>query len=130
MRRFATILGCAALAVLWCWNPIEAQLDKLKNTKPEERAKIQTELMDHQLGLTADQKPKIAAINLEYAKKAQPVLESGRPFAEMRELKELDQQKDAALKPVLTPDQYTKYAAGKEELRQKLDERLMQKATP
>jgi hypothetical protein len=104
------------------------KLDKLRNTTPEQRAKIQDALMTQKLGLTDEQKPKVAALNLEYAKKIQPLIESGRPLAQLREMRELNQEKEAALQKVLTPEQFKKYLAAKEEMRKKIEQRAVEKA--
>src|SRR5262249_29919163 len=105
------------------------QLEMLKNTTPEERAKVQTELMKTKLDLTAEQEPKVAALNLKYAEKSDPILKgSSGPFMKMRRLRKINAEKDAELKQVLTPAQYQKLQAAKEEMRQKFEEKMAQKA--
>src|SRR5213076_1966906 len=47
---------------------VRAQLDKLKNTTPEERAKAQTEYLTSRLGLTAEQTTSVGALNMRYAR--------------------------------------------------------------
>ena len=51
-----------------------AQMDKLTNTTPEERAGAQTEMMKSKLALTSEQTPKSDAINQKYAKEMDPVI--------------------------------------------------------
>jgi hypothetical protein len=110
-----------------------SMLDTLAGSTPEQRAGIQNRFMEAKLGLTADQTPKIEALNLEFAKKMQPILDGDEgAIAKMRAVKELNEQKDAALQAVLTPDQFQSYVAAKDELRDKLEAEIAQKrgATP
>ena len=105
--------------------PASAQLAALKNTTPQQRATVLTKLMQKRLGLSGSTLEQVSKINLEYANKAQPILQGAdRPFEEMREMRDLDEQKDAALKNVLSPTQFQKYQAGKAELRQKFEQRI------
>jgi hypothetical protein len=104
-----------------------AQLAALKKTTPQQRATVLTDLMKKRLNLSGDQLQKASAINLEYANKVQPVIDGAdRPLEEMREMKAINQQKEAALKNVLTPAQFQQYEAAKAEIRQKFEQRIMQ----
>ena len=87
---------------------------------PENRAAALTEKMKTQLPLTADQVPQIQAINLKYAQKNQEILTGteGR-FAKLRALKSSFKEKDKEMKAVLNDDQYQKYEAIKEEIKEK-----------
>lgn len=108
-----------------------AQLAALKNTTPQQRATVLTKLMQEKLGLSSDTLQKVSAINLAYANKAQPVIQgANRPLEELREMKEIDEQKDAALKNVLSPAQFEQYQAAKAELRQKFEQRIMSGGKP
>ena len=79
-RPTAPALVATAVLVLACVPGARAQmLEKLKGTTPEQRAAVQTELMASKLDLAPDQKAKIADLNLDFAKRMQPVIESGRP---------------------------------------------------
>jgi len=102
-----------------------AQLAALKNTTPQQRATVLTKLMQEKLGLSGETLGKVSAINLAYANKMQPVIQdANRPLEEMREMREIDEQKDAALKSVLSPAQFDQYQAAKAELRQKFEQRI------
>jgi hypothetical protein len=106
----------------------QAGLEKLKGSTPEQRAKIQDELMAAKLQLSAQQAPQVQAINLEYAQKMEPVIQGSEgPLVKLRSAKAIDQQKDAALQGVLSGEQFQKYLAAKQELRQKLEERVAAK---
>jgi hypothetical protein len=127
----ALILCCASLTIAPAV-PAGAQMDrleKLKNTTPSQRATVQTAMMKKKLGLSAEQAPKIEAINLKYAEKMQPVLEgSSGPLMKMRAMESINQEKEGELKTVLSPAQFEKYLAGKEEMREKVEQKLMEKA--
>lgn len=87
----------------------------------EQRAKSQTERLEKDLTLTAAQKTKIEAVNLDYAKKADKIMESSRGEAgNLREkLQEQSSARDAKYKEILTADQYAKYLKSNEERRRR-----------
>ncbi len=104
------------------------QLADLKKTTPEERAAVLTEMMKAKLSLSDSQLSQVRDINLKYAKKMQPILEgSERPLREMWEMKEVNQDKEAELKKVLTPEQFQHYLASKAEMREQFETRMMKK---
>ena len=106
-----------------------AQMEQLKQTTPEQRATLQTALMAERLGLTADQKTKVAALNLTYATKMEPIIKgSAGPLREMREIRQINDEKEAELKQILTPTQFQQYLASKEEMRQKFEKRILENA--
>lgn len=123
----------AIVAVLLIWSTAAAaqngsQMDKLAQTTPEQRAKVQTALMKEKLALTEQQLPEVAKINLDTATRMQPILEgSDRPLMKMRQAKDIETQRDASLQRVLQPAQYQQWLAQKESMRQKLEEKLMEK---
>jgi len=124
--RHPTIARALTVAVLLVTASAWAQLDKLKDTTPGERAKAQTMMMHSRLGLTAEQTSKVAAINQKYAEKMEPVIKgSGGPLVKMREVKDIEEQKDAELKQVLSPEQFEKFLAAKEQMREELADRVM-----
>jgi uncharacterized protein YaiL (DUF2058 family) len=95
---------------------------------PDMRAKIQTEFMTKKLGLKADQIPKVQEINLKYAQKMEPVLKGNEgPLVKLRAAKAIDQDKDAELERVLSKEQYQQYLASKEEMREKVEQRIEEK---
>jgi hypothetical protein len=101
----------------------------LANSTPAERAAIQTDLMKEKLALTAEQAPRVQAINLDTAQKMEPVIKGTEaPVARMRQARAIENQKEAALQGVLTPDQFQKFLALRDEMKQKLEERLAKKA--
>jgi hypothetical protein len=108
-------------------NPVAAQdkADMIKNSTPEQRAKMQTSMMKAKLQLDTVQVVKVQAINLTAAQKMEPLLKGdGGKLAKFRQMKEIDSAKDKDLKNVLTPEQYKLYEAAKEEMKEKMKERL------
>ena len=94
--------------------------DKVKKS-PEERAKARTEHMTKELGLSPEQASKLEAINLKYADKGAELRkerEAERAEAR-REGKELRDAHEAEMKAVLTPDQFAKWMAKREEMKEK-----------
>jgi hypothetical protein len=122
MNSRRSILGAAA-AVLLLASAVgaRAQLDELKGTTPEQRARAQSAFMKTKLGLSAEQLPKVEALNLKYANEMEPVISgSSGPLMKMRQAKEINERKEADLKGLLSPDQFQKYLASKEEMRDKI----------
>lgn len=127
IRRFAIALG-VTMSVAAAAGAAD-RLEKLQNTTPEERATAQTAIMKSKLDLTPEQRGKVADLNLKYAKKMEPVIKgSGGRFRKMRQFKEISEQKDAELKQVLSPAQFEKYLASKEEMRDRFEKELAEKA--
>jgi Spy/CpxP family protein refolding chaperone len=127
-RRIVTL----AVAMLVALAPTAgAQLQKLKGTTPEFRANLQTDMMKKRLELTPEQAPQVSQINLDAAKKMQPLIDGDEgPLREAAQARTIQNEREAALGKVLTPDQMTKYQAQKEEMRQKLMDRMLGGATP
>lgn len=98
--------------------------EQIAKIPPAERAAIQTEFMAKKLSLTADEKTKISAVNVKYADQMQGVLTGQMgPLERMRDVKRLEEGKDAELQTMLTPAQYKTYQASKDELKKKMEER-------
>ena len=103
--------------------------DALAKSTPAERARIQTDVMKDKLGLTAEQVPKIEAINLDTAQKMEPILKGSEgQLVKLRHANQLEAAKESALQGVLTGDQYQKFLALRAEMKQKLEEKLKAKA--
>jgi hypothetical protein len=129
MRARDTAIACTAgIIVLASALRVGAQLDQLKNTTPKERATAQTAMMVSKLGLTPEQRPKIAELNLKYANQIQPILTGSEgPLGKMRQIRQIQEQKEAELKQVLSPAQFQQYLAMKEQMREQLEERIEEK---
>ncbi len=94
---------------------------QLANTTPEQRANGQTAQMKARLSLTAEQEPTVAAINLNYARQAQSLMETGgRNRQTMKQARELVNSKNDELKKVLNQDQYKQYEAFRDEQKDRI----------
>jgi hypothetical protein len=127
MRTALRSLARAALvaAALCAASAMAADLDALKDTTPAERAKAQTAMMKGKLGLTDAEVAKVGPINLKYAEKMEPIIKGDKlPLMKMRDMREVEGQKEAELKGILTADQFTKFEAGKEEMMEKLADQI------
>lgn len=105
-----------------------AQLGDLTNTTPQQRAQELTGIMKKELGLTPEQLDKVEALNLKYATKMEPVIKGSEgPFRKMRQAREINEEKEAELQQLLTPEQFNKYKAEKEMMREKFEQRIEKK---
>jgi hypothetical protein len=122
-RKIAVTLAATALLLMASVLGVWAQLDRLANTTPQERARMQTEFMASRLGLTQDQTRAIGDLNLKYAQRMEPIIKGSEgPFMKLRQMREINEEKEAELKGILSPDQFQKYQASREEMRQKFQE--------
>jgi hypothetical protein len=104
-----------------------ADLEALKDTTPKERAAAQTMMLKSKLDLTGAQTPKVAAINMKYAERMEPIIKGSQgPLMKARAAKGVEAEKEAELRRVLTPDQFQKFEANKEEMREKMMDRIME----
>lgn len=107
---------------------LAAQDEDLKNSTPEERALFQTEWMKSELSLDSTVVPSVYNINLKYAKKTQSLMNSGgSKIQKYRNFKASSDAKDSELKNIFTREQYKLYQQKKEEMKQKMRERLQEK---
>jgi len=115
------VLGGAAIARA-------DMMENLAKTTPQERATIQTAFMKSKLGLQGPEAEKVAAINLKYAEKAEPVIKrSEGAFAKMRQMKAIQSEKDGELQGVLSPAQYQAYDAARDEMKEKVEQEIAKK---
>ena len=122
MARIALVLAVIALPLATAATPARAQFEKLASTTPQERAKFQTEMMTDRLALTPDQTTKVTALNLKYAQRMEPILKGSEgPFMKFRQMRQIDEAKETELHGILTPDQFAKYLAARDEMRQKFE---------
>lgn len=109
------LLMTAMLAVM----TVVAQAQDKERKTPEERAKMRTEHMTEELGLSADQAARVEAINLKYAGQ-------GEALRKQREVERAEARKngkalrdahDAEMKDALSTEQYAKWQAKKEAMK-------------
>ena len=95
-----------------------SQKQRMRDIPPEDRAKRQTEMMKDALKLTPDQESKVSAINLKYAKKLNELRATTKDTSLLKKSAvNLNNQKDADLKKVLTVEQFTSYQKKMAELK-------------
>ncbi|WP_276482850.1 hypothetical protein [Paraflavitalea pollutisoli] len=88
-------------------------------------AKRMTDSMTVKLQLTTEQVPKVQAINETWASKAAAIRsEEGERMEKAKKIKEANQDRDKALKEVLTESQYADYVANKKELKKEAKGRM------
>jgi uncharacterized protein YpuA (DUF1002 family) len=118
-----------ALCLLVGATAFAGELDALKDTTPEQRAKAQTAMMKEKLGLTDEQVAKIGALNLKYAEQMDPIIKGTEgQFMKARDVRNVEEQKEAELKGLLSPDQFQKFQAMKEEMREHLMDQIHKQA--
>ena len=85
---------------------------------PEGRAAALTAKMKTELSVTDDQYPSVQAINLKYALKNEQIFKgSDGKFAKYRALKSSQKEKSKEMKAILTSDQFKKYEAMMQEMK-------------
>ncbi|MDF2551438.1 MAG: hypothetical protein K0R77_713 [Chryseobacterium sp.] len=100
---------------------VTAQTKKLQDSTPEQRAKMMTAWMTSQLALNAKQIEQVSALDLQYARKNDPILQSNESkISKFKKLKALQKEKSNALSQILDADQYKKYQEIKDEMIQNI----------
>lgn len=128
MMRAVRHAPCFVLALLAAGFASGQDLEKLKDTTPEQRATVQTELMKASLGLAPAQVERVAAVNLKYAQQMQPVIAGSEgPLRKLSAMQRVNEAKEGELRVVLSDAQFQKYLAGREELRRRFEEKIVQK---
>jgi hypothetical protein len=129
MRSSVFPIALALCLVLSAAARAQGMADTLKSSTPQDRATFQTEYMKDKLALTAEQLPKVSALNLDTAQKMEPILKGDEgPLLKLRAMKGIEAQKETALQGILTPDQFQKFLAMREDMKQKLEQKLADKA--
>lgn len=116
MRHATTRIVIAAVLVS-IGTATASERGALQHTTPQQRADVQTQYMKEHLDLTDEQLSKITQINLDYAKQADPLIKGSEgDLTLLKEMKALGQKKDAALKEVLTSQQFETYQSFKKQM--------------
>jgi hypothetical protein len=125
--RQGKVISATVVIVAWLLSaaPGFAQREGLRNTSPEERARVETFFMKRKLNLTPKQTEKVRAINMKYAREMDPIIKGSEgKLRKLRQARDIEHDKDADLHSVLSPGQYQRYLASKEEIRRKVMERF------
>ena len=110
----------AALLVFVGMGAFAQDMKTKEKPDPETRAKMMTDRMAEKLELNEEQKTKILAINLEYAKKREAEMEAKKTEMEARKA-EMDarraemKEQDSKIAEVLTPEQKEKWVELKDQ---------------
>lgn len=107
----------AAAVMTMAFTNLTAQSKSLKDSTPEQRAKMQTEWMKTKLALNSSQTRQVYDLNLQYAKKNDPILQSNEgKMAKFKKLKAIQQEKSSVLSKILTDEQFKKYQEIKDQM--------------
>ena len=127
MKLESVVLSLALL--LFGAAPAVAQLEELKALTPEERSGMLTKMMQSSLTLDEKATASVSAINLKYAREAQIIMDSSNPkFKKLMTFRENSKAKDAELKGVLTPEQFSQYEQKKSEIQETVKQKLIEKS--
>jgi periplasmic protein CpxP/Spy len=118
MRTLLTTLALAAGMTLMAQ---DADMDDNGKKTPDERAQHRTEWMTKELGLSPEQIAKVNPINITYARAISEVKDMKDVEAKKTRSKALRDKRDADLKAVLTPEQFTKLTTLREQKEGKKD---------
>lgn len=93
---------------------------------PEQRAQMTTDALERKLALTADQKVKVYALNLERAERMEKIMKTEKEErkAQMQQHKALMEESDKKINQVLTSEQQKSYEAMKQESREKMKSKM------
>ena len=97
-----------------------------RERNPEDMAKNQTQRLKEQLNLSADQEKSVYDLNLSFAKRMAEAREAaaatgGRP--PMDSMRNWNQEREASMKKIPTPEQFEKLQAEREKMRQQMGDR-------
>ena len=105
-----------------------AQMEELKNSTPEERATLQTDWMKTNLSLDEKATEAVSAINLKYAKETQALMDSGGPkLGKMMTFRRNSDAKDAEMRALMTPEQYSQYEQKKTQMEEMVKQKIKEK---
>jgi len=117
MKKATNHIAVLAILFLMAFQSFAQQGGGRRNMEPKEMAERQTTEMKESLELTADQLPKVEALNLKYAEKLGEARDASDGDREsMRStMMEMMKEKDVEMKKILTAEQWTKFEADRKE---------------
>lgn len=109
---------------------LENAMTMVRNTKPEQRAKIWTEEMTKLLKLNKEQQGKVKTINLEHAQGMQKIAENTSETAleQLLDMRGVRNKQLTALENVLTAAQFNAYMENLPQIREKMQQQLKEKS--
>ena len=115
-------VGCGGPARAERRDKAEAAFDRLAQVPPERLAAGLNRRMTEVLQLSPEQQASVEAINLKYARQLHDLAASDESLlGKARGLREQVDAKAAELKGILTPEQFSRFEAMKEELREAIE---------
>ena len=110
-------------AALLCTFSVQAQKpQEMKKMTPQERAERHSKMMEQKLKLNESQAAQIRKINNETALKMEAP--AARTHADRALIKEINQNREAEYKRVLTPEQFSTYEANQADRKNKMKARM------
>lgn len=116
------IRNIAVAAMLLAGTAAYAQQQMMRKT-PEERAQKQTMWMEQNVGISKEQSSKVYSIILDHARAADNTATMPRSRETSRARHDIMKDRDAALKNVLTGEQYQQYQTMMQEKKAKMQAR-------
>jgi len=119
-----TIGICTIFIMLLFAGNALAQQNRLADISAEQRAQLQTQRMKETLHLDSAQVVKVASINLNYARKMDPVIAgSGSRLSKLRAFQQVNASKEKELQMVLSRQQFRQFKQQQQETKQELKKR-------
>jgi len=112
------VKNAVVFSLLVCSPSLFAQ-DQMQKRTPEQKATANTQWMQQNLQINADQAQKAHDIILKYVTQEDNAMATGQ----RGQIKEMETNKDADLKGVLTADQFQKYQAHHQQMREQMQQR-------
>jgi hypothetical protein len=103
---------------------VSAQTKKLNRLLPNSVQRCMTEWMTSKLALNTKQVEQVSALNLQYAQKNDPIIQSNEgKLSKFKKLKALQKEKSNALSQILDAGQYKKYEEIKDQMVQNIKDK-------
>ena len=116
----------ASLLMLWTLFVLTLSAQQQRQRpSAQDRAQQETQMMKNLLNPSEDLLCKIDSVNVHYAKKMDEVMRNGRREESRDDLRTLAEEKDAAIKVILSDEQYAKY---KEDQRRRMSQQQRQRS--
>lgn len=123
VKNLTVSIGSIFVLLLFAGSAL-AQQKQLADLPAEERAKLQTQRMEETLHLDSAQAAKVAAINLSYARKMDPVIaRGGSRLSKLRAFQQVNAAKEKELQMVLNREQFRQFKQQQQEMKQELKKR-------
>ena len=116
------IVKSIALIAILC-SSLLASAQQIQQRSPQERSQNQTNWMQKNLGISEDQNKKAFDIIFKYAQQMDELRNAPKGKERRSEMQAISTNRENELKTVLTADQFQKYQAHEQEMKEKMRER-------